>query len=90
MKRRTANWLTGISLTYITFAAIAVLVVPVLPELAEQHRLSGSVMQWHWVRLLSPFINTYAVIFLIGGAFWSAWRYWRRSDRPGSPCWATC
>jgi hypothetical protein len=84
MKRKTANLLTTVSLAYITFAAIAVLLVPVNPALAEEHRLSGVVMEWHWVRLLSPFINTYAVIFLIGGALWSAWRYWRRADRPGS------
>jgi uncharacterized membrane protein YfcA len=25
-------------------------------------------------------VNLYAVVFLIGGAIWSAWRYWRRGD----------
>jgi hypothetical protein len=30
---------------------------------------------WQWVRSFSPFINTYAVIFLVGGAVISAWRY---------------
>ena len=41
-------------------------------------------MEWQWVRLFSPLLNTYALIFLVGGAGWSAWRYWRRSDRPKS------
>ena len=37
-------------------------------------------MAWQWVRLFSPLINLYAVVFLIGGAIWSAWRYWRIGD----------
>jgi hypothetical protein len=32
-------------------------------------------MVWREARLFSPFINTYAAIFLIGGAALSAWRY---------------
>jgi hypothetical protein len=41
----------------------------------EPHRLSGRVLGWTEVRLVSPFINTYAAIFLIGGAVASARRY---------------
>jgi len=44
----------------------------------EYHRLSGSVLEWQWVRLFSPFVNLYAVIFLIGGAIWSAVKYARK------------
>ena len=32
------------------------------------------------MRLFSPFINTYALIFLVGGAALSAWRYSRRRE----------
>jgi hypothetical protein len=46
----------------------------------EAHRLSGAVLEWHWVRLLSPVVNLYAVIFLIGGAIVSAIRYSRRRE----------
>jgi len=46
--------------------------------------LTGKVMEWGWVRLMSPFVNTYALIFLVGGAAWSAWRYHRQADRPRS------
>jgi hypothetical protein len=35
-------------------------------------------MEWQWVRLFSPIVNTYAVVFLIGGAIWSAVRYRRQ------------
>ena len=44
----------------------------------EGTRLSGKVLSWSWVRLFSPFVNTYALIFLVGGAAWSAWQYWRK------------
>ena len=37
--------------------------------------LARQVLEWHWVRLFSPFINTYAFIFLVGGAVLSAWRF---------------
>jgi hypothetical protein len=37
--------------------------------------LTGRVLEWTWVRMFSPFVNVYAVIFLIGGAILSALRY---------------
>ena len=43
----------------------------------EPSRPSGAVLAWRWVRLLTPFINLYAVFFLIGGAIRSAWRHYR-------------
>jgi hypothetical protein len=58
-------------------AAIVVLMAPIDYSLVETHRLTGSVMEWRAARLFSPFINTYAAIFLIGGAAVSAWRYRR-------------
>jgi len=30
---------------------------------------------WAKVRLVTPFVNIYAFIFLVGGAFYSAYRY---------------
>ena len=44
-------------------------------SVVEPHRLTGSVLVWREARLFSPFINTYAAIFLIGGAIASAWRF---------------
>jgi hypothetical protein len=73
--RRTADRLTVALLSYITIASAFVISTPIVHELVESHRLSGDVMTWQWVRLLSPFVNLYAVVFLIGGAIWSAWRY---------------
>ena len=55
---------------------------PIDTAAVDGHRLTGSVMEWGWVRLFSPLVNTYALIFLVGGAILSAWRYHRRPDRP--------
>ena len=78
LSRRTANWLTGILLPFILVASICVLLTPIDYALVEPHRLSGQVMEWSWVRLFSPFINTYALIFLVGGAALSAVRFSRK------------
>lgn len=78
--RRTANRLTAVLVPFIMIAALAVILSPIRYELVEAHRLTGSVMGWRWARLFSPFINTYAAIFLIGGAVVSALRYRRQAD----------
>jgi hypothetical protein len=81
--RRTANRMTAFVVAYVLFGAAAVCLTPLDTSLVEPHRLSGKIMVWHWVRLLSPFINLYAVIFLVGGAILSAIRY-RRQQAPSN------
>ncbi len=81
LDRRTADRLAVALVTYIGIATAFVLTTPVDPGLGGD-RLTGRVMTWSWVRLFSPLVNLYAFVFLVGGAAWSAWRYWRRSDRP--------
>jgi hypothetical protein len=80
--RRFANRMTAISLPFVIIASTLVVLSPVVLANLEPYRPSGSILGWRWVRLLTPFINTYAVFFLIGGAFVSAWRYWQRHDSP--------
>jgi len=77
LSRRVANRLTAVLVPFIVVAATAVWLSPIDRSLVEVHRLTGSVMEWHWARLFSPFINTYALIFLVGGAALSALRYRR-------------
>jgi len=86
LRRQTAHWLTGVSLTVIAVAAVCALAAPVDPALVELHRLSGRVFAWQWVRAFSPFINLYAAGFLIGGAALSAVRY-RRVEGGGRRAW---
>ena len=75
--RRTADRLTAASLTFVVLAAVLVVLSPVDAAALEPHRPSGAILDWQWVRLLTPIINTYAVFFLIGGAIMSAWRHYR-------------
>jgi hypothetical protein len=75
LSRKVANTLTAIVAPVIIIAATAVLLTPINYALVEPFRLSGKVIVWTWVRAFSPFINLYAVIFLIGGAILSAYRY---------------
>ena len=75
LSKRTANILTAISLPFIIFASICVFLSPVNLTELQSFKPSGAILEWHWVRLLTPFINTYSVIFLIGSAFYSAIRY---------------
>ncbi len=73
--RKLANRLSAALVAAIVIASVAVLLSPIDPALVEPHRLTGRVMEWHTARLFSPFINSYAAFFLIGGAIVSAWRF---------------
>lgn len=75
LSRRTAHVLTVVLLTFVAIASAAVLLSPIDYTQVESHRLTGRVLGWQWVRAFSPFVNMYAVIFLIGGAILSALRY---------------
>ena len=75
LKRRTAHILATALIAAVVVAATFVVLTPIDMTLVETHRLSGRVMEWTWVRAFSPFINTYAALFLIGGAVLSAMRY---------------
>ncbi|MDZ7269301.1 MAG: hypothetical protein ONB48_17955 [candidate division KSB1 bacterium] len=75
LRRETANRLTLVLVPLLMLAAACVLAAPVNPALVEPQRLSGKVLEWQWVRLFSPVINSYAFIFLVGGALLSAYRF---------------
>lgn len=75
LKRTTAHTLTALLVLYVIGAAITVTLAPIDYAAVEPHRLTGRVFEWGWVRLFSPVVNLYAVIFLIGGAVLSAVRY---------------
>lgn len=84
LKRRTADRLTVALIGYVSIIAVFVLTTPIVAGSAEIGRLDGDAMAWQWVRLFSPLVNTYALIFLVGGAIYSARKYRRAEDRPSS------
>ena len=75
-KRKTANILTLILSTFIISAALLVILSPINNELITG-RLSGKLLGWTFIRYMTPFINLYAFIFLVGGAVFSAIKYAR-------------
>jgi hypothetical protein len=80
IRRTWADRMTIAVVSFIAIATVFVLLTPVDSSLAEEHVLSGKVIDWTWVRAFSPFINTYAFIFLVGGATYSAMRYSESAD----------
>ena len=77
MNRKFANVTTIIIVSLIVVASIFIILTPVeLPEPFDG-KLTGRVFSWTWVRYFSPFINLYAFIFLVGGAIYSAIKYYK-------------
>jgi hypothetical protein len=79
-RRRTADILAIALVAAIAVASVCVLRSPIDYSLVAPHRLTGKVFVWRWVRLFSPFINSYAFLFLAGGAALSAWRFAKQRD----------
>jgi hypothetical protein len=77
MNRRFADISMAICSTVIVGVSICVLLSPIEIPPGFDFRLSGSVFGWQWVRAFSPFLNTYAFIFLFGGAVYSAIKYFQ-------------
>lgn len=80
LSKKTADRLTALLVTAVVAGGVFVCLSPINYSLVEPHRLSGKVLEWHWVRFLSPFINLYALIFLVGGAILSAIRYAKQRE----------
>ena len=76
LSKKVADILSIIIIIFTCVAALFVFLSPVNMSLVEPDRLAGKVMEWSWTRLFSPFLNIYAFIFLVGGAIYSAWKYW--------------
>ena len=78
LRRQTANLLSMITLPFV-FAMVALVVLsPVNLDELDALRPSGRVLAWSWLRWLTPLINCYAAIFLVGGAVLSSWRFARK------------
>jgi hypothetical protein len=78
LKKKTADILTWFFVIYIAIASIAIILAPVDMSLVDPTRLTGKVITWEWARLFSILPNTYSLIFLVGGAVWSAIKYARK------------
>lgn len=87
LKRRTAHLLSALLVIVIVVSSALVLLSPLVPvNPGEYIRLSGKLLEWRFIRFITPFINVYAFIFLVGGAIYSAVQYYKNTiDK--SRCW---
>ena len=85
MNKTFANVSMVLLVLTILGGAIAVFMSPVNQEAALANTIPGTdfvrmtgkgTLEWQWVRYISPFVNLYAMIFLVGGAAFSAYRYY--------------
>jgi hypothetical protein len=74
-QKRTADIMMYAVVSVIIVASSFVLLSPIDYSLVEPTRLTGKVLEWSMVRLVTPFVNIYAFVFLVGGAAYSAYRY---------------
>ncbi len=78
MKKKFADITRSLYVFLIVLASIFVILTPIsIPE-NFNYKLSGKVFVWEWVRYFSPFINLYAFVFLVGGAIYSAIKYYQQ------------
>ncbi len=78
--KKIANITSTVIVAAIIIDSIAIFLSPISLPADFDGKLTGAVFAWKWVRYFSPFINTYSFIFLVGGAFYSAFRYSKQID----------
>lgn len=78
--KRTADLMTAVTVPFVVLASIFVLLSPTDLTRLEMFRPGGGALAWQWVRGLTPIVNGYAAIFLIGSAVLSAVRFARSNN----------
>jgi hypothetical protein len=81
MNKKFADVTAWLIMLLIIVASILVILTPVFIPDGFDYKLTGAVFTWKWVRYFSPFINTYSFIFLVGGAVYSSFKYYRQTDK---------
>ncbi|RNC80048.1 MAG: hypothetical protein ED557_13040 [Balneola sp.] len=82
MKKKTADILTAILIVVLIISIVLVILSPLDTSVVSE-KLNGNVLEWSFIRLITPFVNIYAVIFLVGGAFYSAFKYFGNNEFKG-------
>jgi hypothetical protein len=73
--RRAGHIAVVLLLAAVSVTSIFVILSPVRMELVDPKLLSGKALAWQSIRRVSPFINSMAALFLVGGAIYSAIRF---------------
>ena len=75
--RRTAHILSALTVPFLFVISACVFASPTKMDALLSYRPGGAAIEWQWVRYFTPFINLYAVWFLIGSAIMSALHFYR-------------
>ncbi len=78
--KRVGHIAVAILVSVVTVVSIFVILSPIKTALIDPGILNSKVLEWQQIRLVSPFINSLAAIFLIGGAIASAIRFSKKRD----------
>ena len=78
MKKRFADISSVFFVSLIIVSSVFVILTPITIPDNFDYKLTGKVFEWKWVRYFSPLINLYAFLFLVGGAIYSAIKYYRQ------------
>ena len=81
MKKGFAKATSILFVSLIGIASICVILTPITIPEGFDYKLTGAVFEWKWVRYFSPIINLYAFVFLVGGAIYSAIKYYKQGFR---------
>lgn len=73
MNKKTANTLSVILVASILISSVFVILSPL--KAGPHPKLDGSILEWTFIRYITPIINLYAFAFLVGGAIYSAVKY---------------
>ena len=73
--RRAGRIAVVLLLAAVGVTSIFVILSPVRIDLVDPTILSGKALAWQSIRRVSPFINSLAALFLVGGAIYSAIRF---------------
>ncbi len=73
--KRAGHIAVVLLLTTVSLTSIFVILSPIRLELVDPHLLSSKVLAWQGIRRVSPFINVTAFLVLVGGATYSAIRF---------------
>ncbi|WP_439506053.1 hypothetical protein [Sediminibacterium sp.] len=78
LNKQFAHITTFFFMLLIVVASYFVVLTPIELPKSFNYKLTGSVFAWKWVRYFSPLINIYAFLFLVGGAIYSAHKYYKQ------------
>ncbi len=73
--KKAGNFSVMLLVTAVSITSVFVILSPIKYDLVDTAIFNSKVLGWQDIRKVSPFINSLAALFLIGGAFYSAFKY---------------